>query len=113
MLEKIGSRCLVLILGLSGIVCFGASRTQTPPPQGESQLQEGIMHLANRHLTEALAAFSRFKQIAPQDARPYFYSGVALTEASRLTAAALELSEAVRLGPQRLDYLIFQANIFA
>ncbi|HEV2668842.1 MAG TPA: tetratricopeptide repeat protein, partial [Blastocatellia bacterium] len=76
-------------------------------------MEEGIKQLTNGHLTEALAALSRFKQNAPQDARPYFYSGVALTEAGRLTAAALELSEAVRLDPQRPEYLIFQANIFA
>src|SRR5262245_24002926 len=113
MLDKIGSPFLLLILSFSGLVCLGASRTQTRPPQEESQLEEGMKHLANGHLTEALAAFSRFKQIVPQDARPYFYSGVALTDAGRLTAAALELSEAVRLDPQRLDYLIFQANIFA
>src|SRR5215510_8366900 len=113
MIGKILSPCLLLILGFSGLVCFGAPRTQVQRPQGESQLEEGMKHLANGHLTEALAAFSRFKQIVPQDARPYFYSGVALTDAGRLTAAALELSEAVRLDPQRLDYLIFQANIFA
>ncbi len=82
-------------------------------PQGESQLEEGIKHLANGRFIDAVAAFSRFKQVAPQDARPYFYSGLALTEAGRLTAAALELSEAVRLDPQRLEYLIFQANVFA
>jgi len=113
MVEKIGSPFLVLILGFSGLVCFGASRTQTQPPQEESQLEEGIKQLANGNFTEALTAFSRFKQNAPQDARPYFYSGLALTDAGRLTAAALELSEAVRLDPQRPDYLIFQANIFA
>jgi len=113
MIEKIGSLSLLLILGFSGLVCFGAPRTQVKPPQRGSQLEEGIKHLANGHLTEALAAFSRFKQNAPQDARPYFYSGVALTEAGRLTAAALELSEAVRLDPHRLEYLIFQANVFA
>ena len=113
MFEKIGSPCLLLILGFSGMVSFGAPRTQVQRPQGESQLEEGIKHLTDGHLTEALAAFSRFKQNAPQDARPYFYSGVALTDAGRLTAAALELSEAVRLDPQRLEYLIFQANVFA
>src|SRR5262245_49271929 len=111
MIEKIGSPSLLLILCFSGLVCFGAPRTQVQSPQSEGHLEEGIKHLANGHLTEALAVFSRFKQNAPLDARPYYYSGVALTEAGRLTAAALELSEAVRLDPQRQEYLIFQANV--
>ena len=42
-----------------------------------------------------------------------FYSGMALAEAGRLSAAALELDEAVRLDSQRPEYLIFHANLFA
>jgi tetratricopeptide (TPR) repeat protein len=38
---------------------------------------------------------------------------MALAEAGRLSAAALELGEAVRLDPQRLEYLVLQASLFA
>ena len=36
---------------------------------------------------------------------------MALVEAGRLSDAALELDEAVRLDPQQLEYLVFQASV--
>ena len=38
---------------------------------------------------------------------------MALTESGRLTNAALELTEAVRLDPQHPEYRVLQANVFA
>jgi tetratricopeptide (TPR) repeat protein len=103
----------VLILGLNhGAVCLAATQAQTPR-QNSNQLNEGIKLLADGKFLEAVAAFNLFKQSSPQDSRPYFYAGIALTEAGRLPAAALELKEALRIDPQRLEYLIFQANVFA
>src|SRR2546422_9899510 len=86
-------------------------------PQATQQqpdfLDKGSKLTAQGQFIEAVAALNRFKQTAPEDPRPYFYSGIALTEAGRLSAAALELSEAVRLSPDRPEYLIFQANVFS
>jgi Flp pilus assembly protein TadD len=102
----------VLILGFNhGAICLAATQTQNPQ-QHSNQLNEGIKLLADGKFLEAVAAFNRFKQTSPQDSRPYFYAGIALTEAGRLTAAALELKEALRIDPQRLEYLVFQANVF-
>jgi len=74
-------------------------------------LAEGKKNIAEGHFSEAVAAFSHFKEIAPQDPRPYFLSGLALAEAGHLSSAAAELSEAVRLDPDQPDYLLSQANV--
>ncbi len=95
----------ILLLCFSLRVCFGA--------QAEPPLDKGIKLLAQGRFSEALPLFQQSKQTNPQDARSYFYAGLALTEAGRLSAAALELDEAVRLDPQRLEALILQANLFA
>lgn len=79
----------------------------------QDRLNEGIQLFESGHLKEAVAAFERFKQAAPQDARPYFYSGMALTEAGDLSRAASELQEAVRLSHDQPEYRVYQANVFA
>lgn len=99
---------LSLIAGPSVCVAQSQLTAQTQP-----QLDEGVKLLSQGRFNEAIAVFNRFKQANPQDARAYFYSGMALTEAGRLTAAALELVEALRLDPQHPEYLILQANVFA
>ncbi len=104
------SPSLTLILCFSALVCFGAPQQQASE---ESPLAKGVKLLSQGRFPEALGLFNQSKQTNPQDARPYFYSGLALTEAGRLSAAALELDEAVRLDPQRPEYLVFQANLFA
>ncbi len=81
--------------------------------QTEKDLDEGRKLLAEGHFTEAVAAFNRHKQIAPADARAYFYSGLALAEAGRPGDAALELGEAVRLDPQHPQYRVLQASVLA
>jgi tetratricopeptide (TPR) repeat protein len=108
-------RHLILILPLLGGGAFNcAAQAQSQPlAQTQSHLDEGVGLLSQGRFNEAIALFNRFKQTHPQDARPYFYSALALAEAGRLTAAALELGEAVRLDPQRLEYLVLQASLFA
>src|SRR5256712_248949 len=86
---------------------------QTKAPPADDQLNEGIQLFEKGRLKEAVAAFDRFKQTAPQDPRPYFYSGMALTEARELSRAASELQEAVRLSPDQPEYRLYQANVFA
>ncbi|MGI8785348.1 MAG: tetratricopeptide repeat protein [Acidobacteriota bacterium] len=90
---------------------FAASGAPQKP--AEILLEDGIKLTAEGRFADALAVFNRFKQTAPDDPRPYFYSGVALAEAGRLSAAALELSEAVRLNPDHPEYRIFQANVLS
>lgn len=103
---------MVFALGLCGaLVSSGAP--QTNQAQEKGSLDEGIKLLAEAHYIEAVNAFNRFKQTAPQDPRPYFYSGIALTQAGRLSAAASELKEAVRLAPNRPEYLVFQASVLS
>ncbi len=85
---------------------------QAKTPLAEHQLNEGIQLFESGNLKEAVAVFGRFKQAAPQDARPYFYSGMALSEAGEFSAAASELQEAVRLSPNQPEYRVYQANVF-
>ena len=95
-----------MALLLSAMVCLGASQSSQSP------LEQGIKLLSQGRFPAAIGLFHQSKQTNPQDARPYFYAGLALTETGRLSAAALELDEAVRLDPQRPEYLVFQANLF-
>jgi tetratricopeptide (TPR) repeat protein len=103
----------ILVMILSAFVCFGAPRSRPAQLEGERLFEQGITLLTQRQFAEAVAVFNRLKQINPKDPRPYFYSGMALAEAGRLSAAALELDEAVRLDPQQLEYLVLQANVLA
>lgn len=79
----------------------------------DTSLEQGIKLLAQGKYSAALNLFQQYKQPHPQDARPYFYAGLALTEAGQFSAAALEVDEALRLDPQRLEALVLQANLYA
>ena len=112
---KTGTPGLLLILCFSTLLCFGTPR-RPQPQQPESRLERGLKLLSQGRLPEAVGFFNQCKQTNPQDAQLYFYVSMALAEAGRLSAAALELDEAIRLGllePQRPEYLVFQANLFA
>lgn len=104
-------RVAILVLCICAALCLAAP--ETPQKPEDSLLEEGIRLTAEGRFVDALAVFNRFKQTVPDDPRPYFYSGVALSEAGRLSAAALELSEAVRLDPDHLEYRVFQANVLS
>ncbi len=87
-----------------------AGQASAPPVEG--QLAEGIKLLSAGNLPEAVKALNGAKQTAPQDARPYFYSGMSLEQAGKMRDAAAELAEAVHLAPDQLDYRVFQAHVF-
>ena len=84
---------LLLVLGS----CAVSASPQSPPKTADNRIDEAVKLLGAGRLGEAIAAFNSLKQSAPNDPRPYFYAGIALAEAGRLSAGALELSEAVRI----------------
>ena len=104
------SLAVAVVLG-QALVSFG--EPPDDPARAEDTLKQGIDLLASRRVHESLEAFSRYKQKNPQDARPYFYSGIAWTEVGRLSPAASEFQEAVRLGPERPEYRVYQAHVLA
>jgi len=89
---------------------LGAGQTADQPVGG--QLAEGIKLLGEGRLPDSVKALNAAKQSAPQDARPYFYCGMALAQAGQMRDAAAELAEAVHLAPDQLDYRVFQAHVF-
>src|SRR5438876_10628714 len=94
-----------LLLALS---CWSALViAQTSPKQSRNLLDDGIKLLGDGHFLEAVEVLNRFKQTAPLDPRPYFYSGIVLTESGRMSPAALELGASVRLVRQRPECRLF------
>jgi tetratricopeptide (TPR) repeat protein len=89
------------------------AQAQSAQSQPDEDLDKGRKLLAEGRFIEALTVFNRYKQAYPADARAYFHAGMSLAESGRLTAAALELGEAVRLDPRHREYLILQASVFA
>ncbi len=79
-----------------------AGQSSAPSPEG--QLAEGIKLLSAGNLPEAVKTLNAAKQSAPQDARPYFYCGMAVAQAGKMRDAAAELAEAVHLAPDRADF---------
>ena len=77
----------------------------------EHPVEEGIRLISAGRFQEAVEVLNNAKQRDPQDARPYFYCGMAFAQAGRLPDAASELLEAVHLAPDRLEYRVFQAHI--
>src|SRR5437016_8023186 len=77
----------------------------------ETRLAEGIKLLGEGRVLESVKVLNSAKQSAPQDARPYFYCGVALAQAGRMRDAASEVGEAVHLAPEQLHYRVFQAHV--
>src|SRR5438093_6994163 len=105
-----------IVLFVLFIVClFGTpsacSAGQASADLFETRLAEGIKLLGEGRLPESVDFLNNAKQSAPQDARPYFYCGMALAQAGRMRDAASEVGEAVRLAPEQLDYRVFQAHV--
>ncbi|TAM81599.1 MAG: tetratricopeptide repeat protein [Acidobacteria bacterium] len=101
----------VVMVVCATLPCFAAP--QGPPPAGSGPLQQGIQLLSEGKYEQAVSVFNHCKQDSPLDPRPYFYSGMALTQAGELSPAAMELKEAVRLQPGDPVYRIFLANIYS
>ena len=113
-MKSVRTNALILVFLLAIVeVLFAAAALQTNHGQAEDDLEEGIKLIAAGRYIESLAAFNRFKQSVPQDSGPYFYSAVALTQAGRLSAAAFELQEAIRLAPGKPEYLVLQATVLS
>jgi Flp pilus assembly protein TadD len=101
---------IVLVVWVAGAFpALGLAQTEAPL---EGALKEGVRLISTGQFQEAVQFLNRSKQDAPQDARPYFYCGMALAQAGRLQDAASELVEAVHLAPDRLEYRVFQAHVF-
>jgi len=100
----------VLVLGI-WVGCASLGTAQTNPLSSADPIEEGTQLLSKGRLAEALTVFTQFKQAAPQDSRPYFYSGMVLTQMGQLSAAASELQEAVRLAPEKPEYHVLQADV--
>src|SRR5206468_1027970 len=77
----------------------------------ETRLGEGVKLLGEGHLLESVKVLNSAKQSGPQDARPYFYCGMALAQAGRMRDAASEVGEAVHLAPEQLPYRVLQAHV--
>jgi tetratricopeptide (TPR) repeat protein len=106
--------CRILVIAFLVEIAVAASEIpQANHDKAEDELERGISLVSSGHYPESLAVFNQFKQSAPQDSRPYCYSAMALNEVGRLSAAALELQEAVRLAPGKPEYLVLQANVLA
>lgn len=90
----------------------GTGETETSP-ESEDWLLEGTALLQSGDFNGALEIFSLRKQADPLDARPYFYSGMALSQMKKLTTALDDLTEAVRLAPAVPEYLILYTNTLA
>ena len=82
-------------------------------PEWAETLENGKRSIAEGRFSEAIAAFRRLKEIAPQDPQAYFFSGIAYAESGHLNAGAAELAEAVRLGPEQPEHALALGNVLA
>ncbi|HEV2379801.1 MAG TPA: tetratricopeptide repeat protein [Terriglobia bacterium] len=103
------TRVFTLVFALGSISSLGVA--QSSPDSFETQLAEGIKLLGEGKPLGSVNLLNRVKQLSPQDARPYFYCGIALEQAGRIQDAASELGEAVHLAPDQPVYRVFQAHV--
>jgi Flp pilus assembly protein TadD len=107
---RIVARAVVLISFFGAQPVRGAAQTTAANPFA-TQLAEGVKQLGKGQLLESVRVLNGAKQISPQDARTYFYCGMALAQAGRMRDAAYELGEAVHLAPGKFEYRVFQAHV--
>jgi tetratricopeptide (TPR) repeat protein len=96
---------------LAMLYCPIALRSEIDSNRIEDEVAHGTKLITQRRFAEATEVFNRLKQVHPKDARPYFYLGMTLSQTGRVSAAASELSEAVRLDPTKPEYRLFQADV--
>ena len=102
---------ILFLVALAGpFPMFGAAILDDHSEQA-NVLEEGKKRIEERRFPEAIAAFGRLKQMAPLDPRAYFLSGIALAESGHLSAAAAELYESVRLGPEQPEPALALGNV--
>jgi tetratricopeptide (TPR) repeat protein len=91
-----------LVIGLLATTSFG---------QADSSLRLGMESLRAGRFQEALIHLDRAKQTSPEDARPYFYSGLALFRSGQALQAMTELEKAVELDPPNPQYSLVCAEV--
>src|SRR5438477_12545176 len=101
---------LIFLVCLFGTPSACGARQASADPS-ETRLAEGIKLLGEGRHLESVEVLNSAKQRAPQDARPYFYCGMALAQAGRMRDAASEVGEAVHLAPEQRHYRVFQAHV--
>jgi tetratricopeptide (TPR) repeat protein len=79
--------------------------------QRDSALRLGMDSLRAGRFEEALSHFDRAKQISPEDARPYFYTGLVLFRSGQTFQAMAELGRAVELEPANPRYSMVCAEV--
>jgi tetratricopeptide (TPR) repeat protein len=105
--------CIPLWVALEGNLRMLDSAVPNERSEQLKILEEGKRDIAQKHFPEAIAAFGRLRQIAPQDPQAYFFSGIAFAESGHLNAGAAELTEAVRLGPDQPEHILALGNVLA
>ncbi len=74
-------------------------------------LADGQQLMQKGQFSQALELFNYQKQASPNSAEPYFWAGMALSNMGNWTGAADELTEAARLEPENVKYVIAHANL--
>ncbi len=75
--------------------------------------QDGQHLIRQGQFSQAVELYERQKRADPSDPRPYFYQGMALSQAQDWKGAVGEFKEAARLDPEEPKYAISHANALA
>lgn len=105
--------CLLVIVAYEASPQLAGQVPQAGVSEQAKVLEEGKKNLAQGNLSQAIAAFIRLKQLTPLQPQAYFFLGVALAESGNMNAAAAELYEATRLGPEQPEHALALANVLS
>ena len=75
--------------------------------------QDGQHLIRQGQFSQAVELYERQKKADPSDSQPYFYQGMALSQAQDWKGAVGEFKEAARLDPEEPKYAISHANALA
>ena len=75
--------------------------------------QDGQHLILQRQFSQAVELFERQKKANPSDPEPYFFKGMALSQAQDWPGAVAEFKEAVRLDPDNPSHAVSYANALA